>query len=326
MILVRLGARAGLALERDRVDPWSLGWAPARSDAALAVSTPAELDEVTPGAAALLVLAAPEDLAELVDLPDALPSDVVISPLRAAEIGLRGARLLRRAARAAAEPSEELARLATAGRLSAAVAHETRNALAGALSNARFVAEASGVDAEIGAAARDALEGVQRAIAASRAVLETARAEPVAVGAVDVVEAAERAVALAGAARRLPCRLQTELAPVPPALAERSGLIQALLNLILNAVEAAGEGGLVQVRTEGGGDRIRVRVADDGPGIPEEMLGRLFTPFATSKSGGTGLGLAISRTLLASFGGELRVGRAALGGAEFEVELRPAPA
>jgi two-component system nitrogen regulation sensor histidine kinase GlnL len=63
---------------------------------------------------------------------------------------------------------------------------------------------------------------------------------------------------------------------------------------------------------------------DNGPGIPEPMLARLFTPFATSKAHGTGLGLAISRRIVEAHGGRIEVGDGADGGARFTIRLRAA--
>ncbi len=87
-------------------------------------------------------------------------------------------------------------------------------------------------------------------------------------------------------------------------------LQQALLNLLRNAVEAAGgrEGGRVRVevsRPASGG--VAVAVSDNGPGIPPQSRENLFKPFFTTKANGTGLGLSITRALARSLGGELRI-------------------
>ncbi len=94
-------------------------------------------------------------------------------------------------------------------------------------------------------------------------------------------------------------------------------LQQALLNLVRNAVEAAGgsPGGRVRVevsRPESGG--VTVAVSDNGPGIPPRVRENLFKPFFTTKANGTGLGLSITRALVRSLGGELRLEDAAPAG------------
>ncbi len=84
---------------------------------------------------------------------------------------------------------------------------------------------------------------------------------------------------------------------------------QVLDNLLANALDAAGEGGAVRVSTLLDGERVRVEVADTGPGIAPETLARVFDPFFTTKDPGrgSGLGLAISLTLAEALGGALTV-------------------
>lgn len=94
-------------------------------------------------------------------------------------------------------------------------------------------------------------------------------------------------------------------------------LEQALLNLLRNAVEAAGgrPGGRVRVevsRPAAGG--VAVAVSDNGPGIPPRVRENLFKPFFTTKANGTGLGLSITRALVRALGGDLRIDDAAPAG------------
>jgi signal transduction histidine kinase len=84
-----------------------------------------------------------------------------------------------------------------------------------------------------------------------------------------------------------------------------AGLRQALLNLVLNAVQVLDEQGHVRVSAERRGERLEVSVSDDGPGFSEEMLAMGVRPFATGRSGGTGLGLAMVRRFTRDHNGEL---------------------
>lgn len=108
---------------------------------------------------------------------------------------------------------------------------------------------------------------------------------------------------------------------------------QAMLNLLLNALQAMGEPDRagtreIYMRTELGEDEghpvARLRVADTGPGMDEATLGRIFTPYFTTKPGGTGLGLPTSRRIVEQHGGRLEVHSEPGRGTEFRLVL-PVP-
>jgi PAS domain S-box-containing protein len=102
-------------------------------------------------------------------------------------------------------------------------------------------------------------------------------------------------------------------------------LHQAFLNLLLNAAQALpGEGRLAAI-VAGDGDRLRVRITDDGPGIPAELRERVFEPFFTTRGRGTGLGLPTARRILRSHGGDLRIEEAGASGTAL-VAILPAEA
>jgi signal transduction histidine kinase len=98
-----------------------------------------------------------------------------------------------------------------------------------------------------------------------------------------------------------------------------------LVNLMRNAVEAAGPAGRVAVRVRARGDRVEVDVSDNGPGISSEARAHLFEPFFTTKPSGTGLGLAVSRATALAHGGDIDVRNGDAGGAVFTLRLPRAP-
>ena len=102
-------------------------------------------------------------------------------------------------------------------------------------------------------------------------------------------------------------------------------IVQVLLNLLLNAADAVPrEGGRITLRAaRAPGDRVRLTVEDNGPGIAAEIRDRLFEPFVTTKEPGkgTGLGLAVCLGLIEAAGGTLAVEDSAEGGARFVIEL-----
>jgi signal transduction histidine kinase len=89
------------------------------------------------------------------------------------------------------------------------------------------------------------------------------------------------------------------------ATADEAGLRAAVLNLALNAVEAAGPGGSVRLEAVPAGEAIAIEISDTGPGPPPGLADRLFEPFATSKPEGVGLGLALAHEVAARHGGAL---------------------
>lgn len=99
---------------------------------------------------------------------------------------------------------------------------------------------------------------------------------------------------------------------LPPVYADRVLLEQVLLNLLRNAIEANREahpGSASRIHLAAGveddGQRLWISVEDQGPGVSEDALDQLFTPFYTSKADGLGLGLSMSRSIVEGFGGEL---------------------
>jgi len=111
------------------------------------------------------------------------------------------------------------------------------------------------------------------------------------------------------------------------AMGDRNHVLQALVNLLLNArsaLQAWTGQRIVRIRTEENGDRIYLHVEDSGPGVPAEAASRIFLPFV-STTGGTGMGLFLTRQILVEQGGGIRVHpRGELGGATFTVYLEKA--
>ncbi len=112
---------------------------------------------------------------------------------------------------------------------------------------------------------------------------------------------------------------------LPPVTANGSELNQVWTNLLANALDALGGSGTITITTRPGGRGVTVEIADDGPGIPEAVQGRVFEPFFTTKpvGEGTGLGLDIVHRIVQGHRGDVRV-RSRPGETVFTVTLPPA--
>jgi signal transduction histidine kinase len=110
---------------------------------------------------------------------------------------------------------------------------------------------------------------------------------------------------------------------LPPVTADPIRLTQALMNLVINAVQAVEKNGRVQVGAtkSTAGDALVLQVQDNGPGIPANKLEEVFDPYFTTKPEGIGLGLWIARQIAVAHGGTLRTENAPVGGAIFTLLL-----
>ena len=211
----------------------------------------------------------------------------------------------------AAESLRQTLRLAAAGEMAGAIAHEVNQPLT-AVSNygqSALMMLQSGQSAQLPDALRRILLETERASEVVRRLRDffragTTRLEPVT--AEDIAAAAERIGRQVIGTRAVELEVQRE--PALPALyVDRLQIELVLRNLLANAVEAL-EGGTGQVRValgRSGEERMRVVIADSGPGLPAEARARIFEPFVSGKSSGMGLGLAISRAIVEAHEGSL---------------------
>lgn len=122
-------------------------------------------------------------------------------------------------------------------------------------------------------------------------------------------------------------RLELHLDELPAITGDPEKLRQVFLNLLLNGIQATGEGGAVSVQgallPQSGNDPafVELSFADSGEGIPRENLEKIFTPFFTTKGGGTGLGLAITQRIVEGHGGTVIVESEPGHGTTFRVKL-----
>jgi signal transduction histidine kinase len=210
-------------------------------------------------------------------------------------------------------------RLASIGRVTAAVAHEINNPLSYLGMNLAFVRDELGgpdVDAEeVARALTDSIVGVSQIGQLVARLRSHASADPDSAGsgATSLAAAIHRAVEVVRPASRGRAELRCEIDVLPPARGQEGALVQVLVNLITNAVQAAPEGraaeNLIVVRAVRQGEWLAVEVCDNGPGIPAEVLPRVGEPFFTTRpiGEGSGLGLAVSKSMIRAIGGKLEI-------------------
>ena len=228
-------------------------------------------------------------------------------------------------------------KMAAVGQLVSGVAHELNNPLTSIAGLSEFLLQHPEPSERDRDHIRVIHEQAERAAKIVGDLLAFARKGPTDVEDVALNEVAERALSLIGYELRLrDVQLETDFAPGLPAVrGDRHQVQQVVLNLLTNAVQAMSElppdrERRLRVTTALERKQAVLRVADSGPGIPDDLLQRIFDPFVTTKAPGTGTGLGLSITyrIVEDHGGQITADRARTGGALFTVTFpihRPTP-
>jgi signal transduction histidine kinase len=206
-------------------------------------------------------------------------------------------------------------RLATFGQVVGSIGHELRNPL-GVIETSVHLLRGPSRDGE---RARRQLDRIGEQVRLSNEILtglldmvsgRPVQREPVAVAA--LLDAAAASVF-----RPVAARLAIDAPDGLRISGDAALLTRAVANLVTNALEAAGPEGCVRVAARAVGDRVAIEVEDDGPGIPEAVLGRIFEPLITTKRHGNGLGLAFVKSVAERHGGSVSHAPRADGGTRF---------
>ncbi len=219
-------------------------------------------------------------------------------------------------------------RLAAVGGLAAGVAHELRNPLTSVKLLIQTAQHRSGQSISPRTLAV-VLEEVSRMETTIQGMLDFARPPTLSRTRHDLRETVQRAMNLIeGRARQSEVSLRREFCDAPLIIdGDPEQLHQVCVNLLINAIEASPTGAIIEVIAEeaASGDWAQVTFADNGEGIPTEIMPRLFEPFVTTKERGTGLGLAVTRRIVSDHGGKLIADNRPEGGARFCLEIPLSP-
>jgi two-component system NtrC family sensor kinase len=241
--------------------------------------------------------------------------------------------------KAAQETLVRAEKLSSLGKLSASIAHEINNPLAGILTFAKLVsrtlAEGPPDDTRRAALQKNLAlveREAQRCSNIVKNLLDFARERAIQPKPFDPRAAIEEALSLlANQAHTQGVLVELQLQPVPNVLADFGQLRQAFLNIAINACEAMGPAGRLRVSTRERDGAVEIEFADTGPGIPPERLSKIFDPFFTTKEKGTGLGLSVVYGIVDRHGGTVDVESKPGEGTTFTIRLpiaatRPEPA
>ncbi|HXG54685.1 MAG TPA: ATP-binding protein [Vicinamibacterales bacterium] len=228
-------------------------------------------------------------------------------------------------------------RLAALGEMAAAIAHEVKNPLAGIEVMAGLLKRRLADNADAQSTLADIIKDAKMANAIVVEVLDFVRPMRLQVEHTAVAEVVRDAISMAEShvprgGIELLVDLPEDLSPIQ---GDPHQLRQVFTNLLTNAFEAMGGKGSVRItgvqlaaedEVAVGSDvkavpMVLVEVADDGPGVPQDVMDRIFSPFFTTKPQGSGLGLAIVRKIVDAHDGRIDVSARAEGGTRFRVTL-----
>ena len=213
-------------------------------------------------------------------------------------------------------------RLATIGQLAAGVVHELNEPLASILGFAQLCRKHPNLPAPAAADLDKIVGATLHAREVVKKLMFFARERPPVHERVEPAQIIEEGVAFVEArAKKAGIQILRRVEPaLPEVLGDPNQLIQVIVNLAVNAIQAMPRGGRLTVGASAEGDAVALVVEDDGDGMPPAVLERIFDPFFTTKGvgEGTGLGLAVVHGIVTAHGGTIRAQSEVGKGSRFE--------
>jgi signal transduction histidine kinase len=222
-------------------------------------------------------------------------------------------------------------RFSSVGNISAVMAHEIRNPLTGIRTTIQFVETKMAADSPLRQELDDAIKELDRIEQFTTDLLQFARPKISEVRESNVNDVIEKVLGhVALRCEEMEVQVKRELGGELPLIPiDRDAVRQALLNIVLNALDAMPQGGVLRVSSSTRRYRSRraveVAIADTGTGIPEEIIEKIFDPFFTTRGpAGTGLGLSIALQIVKEHNGRVYVRNRPQGGVIFRLSF-PVP-
>lgn len=216
-------------------------------------------------------------------------------------------------------------RLATIGQLAAGVAHELNEPLGNILGFAQLAQKHRGLPKGVGQDLAKIVATCLHARQIITSLLLFSRQTPPQKSRLDLNAVVEEAMGMLEVrCTKAGIAIARHLSPdLPEIIADGSQLRQVVVDLAVNALHAMPNGGVLDVATRGYGDRVTLTIQDNGIGMSDQILEKIFVPFFTTKdvNEGTGLGLPVVHGIVTSHDGTIRVQSAPGRGARFDIEL-----
>jgi signal transduction histidine kinase len=214
-------------------------------------------------------------------------------------------------------------KMATLGTLAAGVAHELNNPLSVILGYAKLLRAVPGPHADDVAIIESEARQCQRIVSE---LLDLARPHRLDVQPVDLATLAREAVDRLDDAGALHGRKVEVIANAPVVVPADAGRIrQVIANVVVNAAQATAPNGKITIDARSEPDAAILTIADDGQGIPADVLAQVFDPFVTTKAHGTGLGLAIAHAIVDAHGGRIWIASSTETGTRVSLQLPASP-
>lgn len=216
------------------------------------------------------------------------------------------------------------------GELSAGMAHEIKNPLAGIKVAMEVISEGSTSKEESKEIISKVIDEIKRIESLLKNLLNFAKPPASQFVLVNIHEILDKSIifslkhpSAASKGRQEINILKDFSMGIPETKADPAQLQQVFLNLLLNAIDAMPNGGEISVKTsyDTAANSIRINISDTGKGIDEETINKIFTPFFTSKLRGTGLGLSISKRLIEQHSGTISAKNNPGGGTTFQISI-----